>query len=233
MVPVRRPLAAIIVATLTGSALLLPASPASATPVDGQVSSFAYGRLADGGPCGLNNGPVNKSKTFTPATGRRTATVSQLFTAVDSKVTSEDGQVNTSTSGVADADNGAFDTVRFVADHLVFVRNSSAVDCGFGMIADSEARAVLRVQRRGRVHLEWDRSRAGQIEYILVRDTERSVNVVNKVRPKAHGDVTFRVHSGVYNITVQLVTRLNERDIPVGSERSKRSHFKVVADFRR
>ena len=149
------------------------------------------------------------------------------------KVTTEEGQVNNSTSGVADANNGAFNTVRFVVDHLVFVRNSSDVDCGLGMIADSEARAVLRVQRRGRVHLEWDRGRAGQIERILVRDTEQARNVVNKVRPNAHGDVTFRVHPGVYNITVQLVTRINERDIPVGSERSKRAHFKVVADYRR
>ena len=229
----RRAFTAAALAIALAGALLLPASPASATPVDGQVASFAYGKVAVDGPCSLNNGPVNKSKTFTPATGRRTATVSQVFTAADIKVTTEQGQVINATSGVADANNGAFNTVRFVVDHFVFVRNSSDVDCGFGMIADSEARAVLRVNRRGRVHLEWDRGRNGQIEYLIVRDTEQSRNVVNKVRPKAHGDLTFRVHPGVYNISAQLVTRINERDIPVGSERGKRAHFKVVADYRR
>jgi len=57
--------------------------------------------------------------------------------------------------------------------------------------------------------------------------------IVDRIRPRRHRDLTFRVRPGDYVIFVQFVTRVNERDIPVGTRLTKRSNFKVVADYRR
>ncbi|KAA1421404.1 hypothetical protein F0U44_03645 [Nocardioides humilatus] len=227
----RVPVATAAIALVVAGAVLVPAAPAAAAPVDGEVDSYAYARVAAGSLCGVPHDPMHQHRTFTPATGRRTATVSQLFTAV-SKETTENGQVDNSTSGEADANHGAFNTVRFVAQHSVFIRNSEGPDCGLGVIADSQPRALLEVNHRGRVDLAWDRGRTGQIEFLVVTDPDGN-NIVDKHRPAAHGDVTFRVHPGTYQLAMNFVTRLNERDVPVGADKTKLAHFKVVADYRR
>jgi hypothetical protein len=39
--------------------------------------------------------------------------------------------------------------------------------------------------------------------------------------------------AGTYQIAVNFLTRLNERDIPAGGQTTKRAHVKVLADYRR
>lgn len=231
--PVRRGLGAAALAAATAASLLLPAPPASATPVDGYVDAFGYVRsnVVD---CDFSSpGTVHARREFTPATGRRTARVAQAFQASpagDPTVTAH-GRVENASSGLADADNGAFDQVTLRAEHLVRVTDDTAADCGMGLIADTQSGADLHVERRGRVYLEWDRGRAGQIEQIFV--SRGGVTVVDRIRPSRHGDLRFSVRPGDYTLFVQFVTRANERDIPVGTTLTKRTTFRVFADYRR
>lgn len=227
----RRAFAAAAIAAVTGGALLLPASPASAAPaVDGELGAYAYGKVNAPG-CAVDEGPLNEQKSFTPATGKRTASVARTFIGHDGATDSARGRVENATSGVADANAGAFNTVTFSADHLVRVEDLDPLDCKLGAIADSQSSADLHVARRGRVRVEWDRGNAGQIEQIYVA---RNGNVkVDKIRPNPHGDLTFRVRPGDYNVFVQFQTRANETDIPVGTTLTKRAHFRVVLDYRR
>jgi len=227
---VRRTLAAAALAGATAGSLL-PAAPASATPVDGYVDAFGYYRSVVVGCDFTQTNAGQAHKVFTPATGRRTAHTATDFTAAPpggSPITAS-GRVENDTSGVADATNGAFDEVTFTAQHLVRLRNRRATDCGLGLIADSQSGASLHVERRGRVHVEWDRGSAGQIEQIYVA---RNGNVkVDRMRPNPHGDLNFRVRPGNYTVFVQFITRANERDIPVGTTLTKRAHFRVVLDY--
>jgi hypothetical protein len=229
--PVRRALAAATITAATAGALLAPASPASATPVDGYVEAYGYYRNAVG--CNVTESNDGEAfKMFTPTTGRRTATTETDFTARDAggNVTAR-GRVENTSSGVAESRNGAFDKVTFTSDHLVRVRDTRASDCRLGMIADTQSGAELHVEHRGRVHVEWDRGRAGRIEQIFV---SRNGNVkVDKVRPSPHGETTFRVRPGNYVVFVQFVTRVNEHDIPTHTTLAKRTHFRVLLDYRR
>jgi hypothetical protein len=229
--PARRALAAAAVATATAGSLLISAAPASAAPVDGKVDAFGYGSVNVVG-CATNLGPVNESRVFTPATGRRTAAVERSYAAEDAGGITARGRVENSSSGVADANAGAFNTVVFTAEHLVRINDVSAAECNFGVTADTQAGADLRVERRGRVHLEWRRGRAGQIEQIVV-SRDGGNTIVDKVRPRRRGDLTFRVRPGSYRVTVQFKTRANEVDIPTGTTRTKRADFRVALDYRR
>jgi|GEM_PF-4914295 len=231
---VRRVLAASALATATAGSLLLPAAPASATPVDGQLAAYGYYRDVAGGACDFtesNAGQANK--VFTPATGRRTARTATRFRATPTVggAVSAHGRVENATSGVADATNGAFDEVRFTAAHLVRLTDDTGFDCGMGLIADSQSSASVKVRRAGRVRIDWDRGNAGQIEQIYV--SRAGIPVVDRIRPPAHGGLTFDVQPGRYNIFVQFVTRANERDIPTATTLTKRARFRVVADYRR
>lgn len=228
----RRASAAAALATATAGALLVPAAPASAAPaVDGQLGAFAYGKTSIAG-CVVDQSPVNEQKTFTAATGRRTASVARNFVAHNPSITSARGRVENSTSGVADANDGAFNTVVFSAEQLVRIEDLDPVDCKLGVLADSQSSAALHVKRRGRVLLEWDRGRAGQIEQIYVARDGASSPVVNRIRPSRHGDLRFRVRPGDYNVFVQFQTRANETDIPAGTTLTKRAHFRVALDYR-
>lgn len=230
---VRRALAAAALATATAGSLLLPAAPASATPVDGELSAFGYTRDVAGGACTFAPGPEESHRVFTPTTGRRTARTATSFRATPAGggAVSAHGRVENATSGVADANNGAFNEVRFTADHLVRLTDDTAFDCGMGLTADSQSSANVKVERAGRVRLEWDRGSAGQIEQIYV--SRGGIPVVDRIRPNPHGGLTFNVQPGRYNIFVQFVTRANERDIPTGATLTKRAHFRVIADYRR
>lgn len=229
----RRGFAAAALATATVSALLLPAAPASAAAVAGNVDAFAYYRT-EVVACDVvqsDNSPGHK--LFTSTNSPRTArTASDFAAALGGGDLTASGRVETASRGAADGDAGAFDTVRFTAEHLVRLENNHASDCGLGLIADSQSGANLVVKRRGRVHLEWDRGRQGQIEQIFVARMGGNT-IVDKIRPRRHGELTFRVRRGDYVIFVQFVTRANERDIAVDSTLTKRAGFRVVADYRR
>ncbi len=229
--PVRRACAAATL-TVTVGALLLPAAPASAAPVEGDLAAFAYGKTTVAG-CSVTPGPVNEQKTFTRATGTRTARVARNFLASDATTDSARGRVENSTSGRADARNGAFDKVTFTARQLVRIKDLNALDCRLGVLADSQSSATLRVKRRGRVLLEWDRGRAGQIEQIYVARNGAAAPIVNRTRPRRHGALRFRVRPGSYNVFVKFQTRANETDIPAGSTLTKRARFRVALDYRR
>lgn len=231
--PFRRTLTAAALATATAGALLLPASPASAAGVDGYVDAFAYYR-SDVVDCDFSQTNSAVHKEFTPANSPKTARTSSDFEAAPAgggPVTAR-GRVENATRGSADASSGAFNTVRFTAEHLVRLTDETGFDCGLGLIADSQSGANLVVERRGRVHLEWDRGRSGKIEQIFVARMGGNT-IVDKIRPRRHGDLTFRVRPGDYVIFLQFITRANESDIPVGTTLTKRSDFKVVVDFRR
>ena len=221
-----------LAAVAAAGALLLPASPAAAAPpIDGNIGSFAYGKTNQAG-CTDHPGPINKNRAFSSATGKRTAKVERSFRAEESGTVSARGRVENRSTAVADADNGAFDTVRFTASQLVRVNDTNAgLDCKLGVLADTQSGADLKVNRNGRVRLEWDRGRAGQIEQILV---SRNGNpVVDKIRPSRHGGTTFNVTPGTYLVFVQFQTRANETDIPAGTQLTKRARFKVELDYRR
>lgn len=219
-------------ALATAGTFLLPAGPASAAPpVDGNIGSFGYGKTNMAG-CSAFPGPINKNKTFTSRTGKRTAKVERSFRGEESGTVSARGRVENRSTAVADADNGAFDTVVLGATQLVRINDVDAgLDCKLGVLADTQSTADLKVNRSGRVRLEWDRGRAGQIEQILV---SRNGNpVVDRVRPSRHGGVTFNVTPGTYLVFVQFQTRANESDIPAGTSLTKRARFKVELDYRR
>jgi hypothetical protein len=224
----RRTAAAITL--LTAGALLLPAAPASAAPaVDGDLGAFAYGKTNVSG-CTAHPGPVNEQKTFSSTTGKRTAEVARSFRGENSGIVSARGRVENSTSGVADADNGAFDTATFTAQHLVRINDTEpSLDCHLGSLADSQSSAVLKVKHNGKVRVEWDRGSAGQIEQIFV--SRNGNTILDKMRPSAHGSASFHVHAGTYNVFVQFQTRVNETDIPAGTTLTKHAHFKVVLDY--
>lgn len=234
MVPVpssaRLAFAAAILATATTASLLLPAAPASAAPpVEGDLGAFGYGRTDVAG-CTASPGPVSEQQTFSSASGKRTAAVTRRLRAHESGTITARGRVDNTTSGIADADHGAFDTATFTARQLVRVNNINSVDCGFGVVADTQSGADLHVKHRGRLHVEWDRGHAGQIEQILV--SRNGHTKLNKTRPDAHGSATIRVRPGTYLIFVQFQTRANERDIPADTTLTKKAHFRVVADYR-
>jgi hypothetical protein len=231
---VRRTLAAAL-AVATAGALLLPASPAAATPVDGYVDAFGYYRDNAAGNCDFaesNNGTAHKM--FNATTGRRTARTDTHFEATPTggSNVSADGRVDNETSGVGGASNGAFDVVRFSAEHLVRITNHTAADCGLGLIADSQSGATLHVERRGRVHIEWNKGPAGTIGQIVVSRGGPDP-VFDRAPTARHGVASFRVRPGDYFIFVQFFTRAIEDDIPVGSTLTKRTNFRVVADYRR
>ncbi len=231
--PLRRAFAAATITAAAAGAVLVPASPASAAAVDGYLDAYAYYR-SDVVDCDFaQSDDTPARKEFTPASSPRTARTVSTFEAspAGGDLTSA-GRVENATRGSADGSSGAFNTVRFSAEHLVRLRNNRATDCGLGLIADSQSGANLVVKRRGRVHLEWDRGRQGQIEQIFVARMGGGT-VVDRIRPPRHGDLTFRVRPGDYVIFVQFQTRASERNVPVGAERTKRAHFKVVADYRR
>jgi hypothetical protein len=232
MAPLTSPRRAAATITLvTAGALLLPAAPASATPADGTVTAFAYYRAAGG--CEIQQAADGQvTKHFDPGTGSRTAKSTGDFQARDGHdfVTADGSAVNR-TTGVAQADNGALDKVTFSARHVVRMHNDRGTDCGLGVIADSQSDAEVHVKRRGRLHIEWDRGRAGQIEQIYVA---RNGHVkLDEMRPDAHGSATIPVRRGDYTIFVQFITRANERDVPSHTTLTKRAHFSVVADYRR
>lgn len=226
----RRALATAALAGGTAGGLFLSAAPASAAPpVDGDLGSFAYGKTNVAG-CTAQPGPTNEQKTFTTATGKRTASVARSFHAENGGVVSARGRVENDTSGVAHADNGAFDTATFTAQHLVRVNDTEpSLDCHLGSLADSQSSAVLKVKHNGRVKVEWDRGSAGQIEQIFV--SRNGNTILDKMRPSAHGSASFHVHAGTYNVFVQFQTRANESDIPAGTTLTKHAHFKVVLDY--
>ena len=228
---VRRALVAAAVTTATAGTLLLPAAPASATPVDGYVEAFGYGRVNVAG-CVANLGPVNERRVFTPSTGRRTADVARNYTADDAGTITARGRVENSSSGVADATAGAFNTVVFTAEQLVRVNDVNAAECNLGVIADTQSGAELHVERRGRVHVEWRRGRSGQIEQIFV-SRNGGGTIVDRIRPARTGDLNFRVRPGNYTVFVQFVTRVNEVDIPTGTTLTKRADYRVSLDYRR
>ena len=222
--------AAAAITLVTAGALLLPAAPASAAPpVDGDLGAFAYGKTNASG-CTAHPGPTNEQKTFTSATGKRTASVARSFRGENAGTVSARGRVENDTSGVAHSANGAFDTVTFTAQHLVRVNDTNpGLDCHLGALADSQSDAVLKVNHNGQVKIEWDRGSAGQIEQIFV--SRNGNTIVDKMRPPAHGSTSFHVHSGTYNVFVQFLTRVNETDLPAGTSLTKHAHFKVAFDY--
>lgn len=226
----RRALAATTLATATATALLLPAAPASAAPVDGNVGAFGYGRVAEGSECVVDRGPVNENKEFSSDGPRRTSSVARNFVSSATSVSAR-GRIENTSSAKANASGGALDRLILTAEHLVRVNDVAAFDCGFGVLADTQTSADFRVRRNGRVRIDWDRGNAGQIEQIFV--SRGGVMVVDRIRPNAHGHLVFNVVPGRYDVFVQFVTRANENDIPGGTTLTKRADFKVVADFRR
>ncbi|WP_183096364.1 hypothetical protein [Nocardioides stalactiti] len=228
--PVRRAVTAAALALATGSALLLPAAPASAAPVDGNVAAFGYGRVPDGSDCLVEPGPVNQNKDFSSTGPRRTASVARNFVSA-AKGESARGRIENTSSAKGTAAGGALDRVVLTAEHLVRVNDVVAYDCGFGVLADTQSSSDFRISRNGRVRIDWDRGSAGQIEQIYV--SRDGVMVVDRIRPDAHGHLVFNVVPGRYDLFVQFVTRANENDIPGGTVLTKRSDFRVVADYRR
>lgn len=227
---VRRSAGVATFALVTAAGLLLPASPASAAPpVDGDLGAFAYGKTNVSG-CTASPGPVNEQKTFSSATGMRTAEVARSFRGHDGSTDSARGRVENSTSGVADASNGAFDKATFTATHLVRVNDTNpGLDCRLGVLADSQSDANLKVTHNGQVRVTWDRGSAGQIEQILL--ARNGTTIVDKMRPSPHGSTNVHVHPGTYNVFVQFLTRANETDIPAGTSLTKHAHFKVVFNY--
>ncbi|KAA1416456.1 hypothetical protein F0U44_19285 [Nocardioides humilatus] len=226
---------AVAIAIAAACALVVPASPAAAEPViDGEVSIGGY---AYGGPsatCGFAQNPHNdgESKTLTSTSGRRTARGEARFNATDgSGEISAHGRYESTASGIAAFDGESFERLAYNAEHFVRLANDKRSDCGMRMFSVSLASVNFVSDRGGRVHLEWDRSAGGTLEWLRV--ASNGDRVYERVRPDArHGDVTFRLRRGVqYSVSLNFTTRLRERSVPVGEDLMKTSHVRVVAEY--
>jgi hypothetical protein len=224
-----------VLTVLTIGALLAPAPRASAEPViDGQVSSAG---TSYGGPrtdCGFSQSDdADATRQLTSTSGRRTARTATTFTAVpfDGIDVAAHGRVETATSGVVAFNGDAFDHLAFTAHHLARVVDDRRPDCGMRLFASSLASVSFVAERRGRVRLAWDRGAKGTLEWVRVsRDGAR---VYERTRPRAEHDVvTFRLRrGGTYSFSIHFRTRVSERATHVGGTLTKRSHFRVVADY--
>jgi hypothetical protein len=225
-----------IVAALAAGMLLLPTAPASAEPViDGGVTAAGSSYAGPNPDCSYSqSNPADETKQITSTSGRRTAHSATRFSAVphDGADVSSHGRIETATSGVVAFTDGSFDRLAFSAQQLARIVDDARPDCGMRLSAISLASVSFRAERGGRVHLEWDRSRRGTLEWIRVsRDGGR---VYERDRPRAdHGEVTFRMRrGGSYTVSIHFRTRVSEHAVPVGQTLTKRSHFRVVADYR-
>lgn len=216
--------------------LLMPTAPASAEPViDGDVTAAGS---SYGGPrtdCGFSqSNDADATKQLTSTSGRRTARTATSFTAVpfDGTDVGAHGRVETATSGVVAFTEGSFDRLAFSARQLARIVDDARPDCGMRLYATSLASVSFVAERGGRVHLEWDRSAQGTLEWIRVsRDGDR---VYQRDRPRSdHDEVSFRMwRGGTYTFSIQFRTRVSERAVPVGQTLTKRTHFRLVADYR-
>lgn len=226
----RRAIAATALAASAG--LLLPASPASALlPAEGHVSSFGYGFVNDPGCTISQPDNVQASRTISSATGARTATAAERFHSnpTGDPTVAASGRVVNESTGLVTAPGGTFAKAVLSAEQTIRIANLSSTDCKMGINADTQSTAEFRVRGRGRVRIEWDRSRAGQIEQIFVFRSGAGSPIIDLIRPRAHGEATFRVRRGSYGVFVQFMTRLNETDLADGVTRTKRATFRLLA----
>lgn len=226
----RRAIAASALAAASG--LILPTAPASALlPAEGHVSSFGYAFVNDPG-CEISQ-PDNTQQTraFSSASGARTATATEQFSShpTGDPTVASSGRVVTRSTGMATASGGAFTSAAMTAEQTIRIANLNSTDCKMGITADTQSSVEMHMNRRGRVRIEWDRSKAGQIEQIYVYRSGAGSPIIDLLRPRAHGEATFRVRRGNYGIFVQYMSRLNETDLADGVTRVKRSTFSLVA----
>lgn len=129
--------------------------------------------------------------------------------------------------------NGAFKRLVYDADQFVRISDDTRSDCGMRLVAMTLGRADFRSNRGGLVDLTWDGGPIGTFEYIEVRLSGDPVFI--RIHPnRAHGETTFRLRRGqYYTIYVHFRLRASEREVRVGQTLTKRTHFRVAAEYRR
>ena len=209
----------------------LPAAPASATPVDGDLSASSY--FLSGGTCEVQAASDGKvTSTFQPGDGGRTVTSTGDFLARDGgDRESAHGHNETSTTGVAVARDGAFGKVTFSAQHQVTLTDDRASDCGLRIIDETQAEAMVRVKHRGRLHIAWESGGAGVIQQILV--SRNGTLKYNEFLPGSQGTASVRVGRGRFRIFTHFSTRLDEDEVATHDTVTRQGSYSTVVTFRR
>ncbi|MEZ0578219.1 hypothetical protein [Nocardioides sp. MH1] len=216
---------------LAAASALLPAAPASGTPVDGEVSAGAY--ALGGGACEVQTASDGKvTSTFQPGDGGRTATSTADFLARDGgDRESVHGHSETSSTGVAVARDGALGKVTFTAQQQVTMTDDRASDCGLRIVDDTQAEALVRVRRRGRLRIAWESGGAGVIEQILV--SRNGTLKFNDFLPGEQGTASIRVGRGRFRIYTHFSTRVGEDEVATHDTVTRKGDYSTVVTFRR
>jgi len=189
--------------------VVMSAGPAAAVPVDGSVRSRSYSSFGAG--CDVTNGADSETKTFTNATGERTAYAHGSFSGEqpggDTVGAHGESEVTSEASGTAR--NRAFRSARFGASHVVVLTNDvGAINCGLSVVARTEGDAMLRVRERGRIRIRWSSS-GGDIGLInLVAPSGNAV--VNRDPSTLGGSITVGVRRGLYSFATAMTTSASE-----------------------
>ncbi|WP_183099327.1 hypothetical protein [Nocardioides pelophilus] len=218
---------------LTSSTLVVVAAgPAAAAPVDGTVRSASYSTY--GGGCDVANGADSETKTFTNATGERTAYALGSFSGEQrgGEVVGAHGESEVTSTASGTARNRAFRSARFDGSHVVVLTNDAgAVNCGMTVVARSEGDAMLRVRERGRIRIQWTSS-GGDIGLIsLIAPSGRAV--VDQDPADSDGKVTVRVRRGLYSFATQVTTSASEADLADGDSAIVFGRFAVGVNYLR
>lgn len=218
---------------LTSSTLVvMSAGPAAAAPVDGTVGSNSYSTY--GGGCDVTNNADSETKTFTNATGERTAYAHGQFSGEqrggDTVGAHGESEVTSEASGTAR--KRAFRSARFGASHVVVLTNDDgAINCGMTVLARTEGDATLRVRERGRIRIRWS-STGGDLGLIKLVSPKGNA-VVDRNPTTLGGSITVNVRRGVYSFATAMATSVSESAIAGDDSAVVFTTFEVEVNYLR
>lgn len=229
--PRRAPLVVAGLLLTSSTLVVLAAGPAAAAPVDGTVRSGSLSETGSG--CDVTDNADSETRSFTNATGERTAYAHGSFSGTqrggDTVGAHGESEVSSSASGTAR--KRAFRSARFDGSHTVVLTNDvGAVDCDMTVVARTEGEATLRVRERGRIRITWDSS-GGDIGPIsLIAPSGRALVSQD---PSADGSVTVRVRRGLHSFSTEITTSASEADIADGDSAILFATFEVAVNYLR
>lgn len=214
---------------LAMSAALVPAAPATAASVDGNISSYAYA-LANVFDCTEVSVPgPGVSKLFKTADKRKKAAKAGNFRIERNGVLAAKGRVQTRTTGDGTGKPG-FKSVSFTAFHKVFMKDGANELCDVTATADSQSGASLDVRRAGKIRLTWKRTGAGSLADIYLADDQGNT-LVSTSSTKKRGKITRQVTPGMYTVFVQFYTRIEEGNLKPGKQATRKANYRFTARF--
>ncbi|MEZ0577624.1 hypothetical protein [Nocardioides sp. MH1] len=215
---------------LTVSALVVAgAAPASAAPVHGNIAATAEANT--NGTCALAPDEASSSgeaATFTSGAGGATAHVQEGYHASAASTVGASGSIDVETTASGSTRDRAFKRLDLESTGLVMLRNDAALDCGLELLAASEATAVLKVAKRGKVRIAWNSS-AGDLERFTLKGAAGVV--LDRVPTRPEGEVTVRVKPGRYTLTSKASITADEADVAVGATATTLGFYTLRATY--